>query len=569
MKKLISTLFICFLSLSFFAQKEKDSISTEVINVVTSYKPTISDAFKSNDNPVIKTNIKQKSNIEYSIKSSPVKSVFTPNIGGYKPAKTIKKETGYTNYLKAGYGNYGTPLLEGFLYKQKEEHEAQFFLYNKASNGGIDGVVLDDNYLNTRMELQYKNTKEKQSWQTTIGYHRDRYNWYGIPFSYNQDLIDVLDEEQLYNTFFMKGKLNIHEGKLKTVAAEFHNFSDAFSSSETIIKLEPTFEFPIQENKIVTTFHLDILNGKFNHAYNSLNAINYGFLTLGTSAYYPIQKDNIYFSIGAKLLYNADIENNKNSVFIYPDIHIDYVLIDELFNIYGGFTGGLNQNSFNTITAINPYVSPTLEITPTSNAFNIFTGIKGKLTPSITYNAKVSYSKENNKLLFRTNKNLTDGSTPLTHGYEAGNSFYTLYDDVNIFGLFGEIKATLLKDLETGASLSINSFQMSTEVEAWNLPPFKATIFGNYRYEKWSGKAEVFAVGKRKDISIDVNDIETNVFLEGYLDVNLSANYAFTKNWQAFIELNNVLNKNYETYANYQVQGFQFLIGAIYKFDFK
>ena len=58
MKYIYIALFLGTLSLS--AQQEKDSISTEVINVVTSYKPTISDAFKANETPKISVVLNDK-----------------------------------------------------------------------------------------------------------------------------------------------------------------------------------------------------------------------------------------------------------------------------------------------------------------------------------------------------------------------------------------------------------------------------------------------------------------------------------------------------------------------------
>lgn len=567
MKNIFSIIIIYFLTLTLSGQTVKDSVSTEVINVVTSYKPTISDAFKAKENPVIKTTTRDKNSLEYSIKSSPIRSVFTPNPGGYKAAKTIKKDDAYPDYLKVGYGNYGTPLIESFTHATKEEHEAHFFLYNKASNGGIKGISLDDNYLNTKMELNYKNTQNTHTWETTLGYHRDLYNWYGIPLEYDQVVLDQIDEEQIYNRIFLKGKLNIHSGSLKTIEASFSNFSDAFGSKETTIKMSPSFEFPLQKNKIITTFNLDILNGKFDQQYNSLESINYGFVTFDTQAFYPIQREDLYVSLGMKLIFNADLENKNNSFLIYPDVNIDYVIIDELLNVYGEFTGGLTQNSYNTIASQNPFVSPTLTIKPTSNSYNISAGLKGKITTTISYDVKASYLKEKDKLLFRLNNNLTDGTNVVTNGYQAGNSFYSLYDNVNTFKLFGELKASLTKDIESGASLTINSYAMKNEAEAWNLPPFIANIFGTYQHNKWSGKAELFTKGKRKDLMIQQDNSEIPVFLDAYADMNISVNYAFNKKWSAFLDLNNLFNKNYEVYSNYQVQGFQILGGFIYRFD--
>ena len=65
MQKFVLTLCLCTLSTIVLAQdstkKAKDTIiKTEVINVVTSYTPTISDAFKIKKNPTIQLGQKYK-----------------------------------------------------------------------------------------------------------------------------------------------------------------------------------------------------------------------------------------------------------------------------------------------------------------------------------------------------------------------------------------------------------------------------------------------------------------------------------------------------------------------------
>lgn len=568
MKKLYIALFLGTLSLS--AQQEKDSISTEVINVVTSYKPTISDAFKANETPNIPVEVNNKSNLKYGIKSKPIQSVFKPNSGGYKSAKTNYTKPKNPDYLKIGYGNYGTPLVEGFLYKQKKEHEATFFLYNKASSGGIKNVVLNDNYLNTKLALNYKNSQKKQVWQAGIKFNRDLYNWYGIPSQYNDNdaVINSIDEKQIYNHFVLNGSIALKEGWIKKSEAGIEKFSDKHKSNETKFYFSPSFELPINDSKIDAKVNIDILHGEFAQDFTNTAPINYGYLNFGAEATYPIQRENLYISLGAKVVYNSDLENNKSKFYVYPDINVDFVLIDELLNLYGGFTGGIIQNSYRSVTLENSYVSPTLNIKPTSNTFRIFTGLKGKLTSTISYDVNASYAQDKDKLLFRSNQNLTDGTTTITNGYQAGNSFDLLYDNVSTLGLFGEISASLLTNFETGVSVAINSYSMNIEEEAWNLSPFTATMFGNFSVGKWNTKAELFAKGKRKDLLTELNNSTETIELDGYIDLNLSVDYTFNRKWSAFLELNNILNTNYQVYSNFQVQGFQVLAGGIYRFDF-
>jgi len=71
--------------------KKKDSI-VEVINVITSYTPTISDAFKIKKTPkIILSNTTSKKKLSFSIFSAPVASTFVPKVVKLKGLMLVKK----------------------------------------------------------------------------------------------------------------------------------------------------------------------------------------------------------------------------------------------------------------------------------------------------------------------------------------------------------------------------------------------------------------------------------------------------------------------------------------------
>lgn len=565
MKRILFLLFIFFGTTLVSAQQEKDSITTEVINVISSYKPTISDAFKAKDNPTIKKADIQKKKQSYTIKSTAVKSIFEPNNGGYKTVSNPSTAKTFSNYLKVGYGNYNTPLFEGFLQKKKREHEFKFFLFNKASGGGIKDVRLNDNYLNTKIGLSYKNQQRNYSWTTKINYDRDVYNWYGLPA--DQTVLEF-DEKQAYNTLSISGGFELKKGMLKNTEIAFTNFSDRLKSKETSISINPQFEFPINKNKIVTDFQINILKGDFKNNYSDTDAINYGQLTIGTEAYYPIKKENLFFSLGAKIKYNSDFENETNTFKIYPDIKIDVAVIEEFFNVYGGINGDLTQNSYQNLAQENPYISPTIDlVTPTNNAYNLFVGLNGKLSSLIHYTTKATFSNEEGKALFVLNKNLFDGATATNQPYQYSNSFQVVYDNLKTFELFGEITSEISKELQIGADASLKNYSVTHQKEAWNLPGFSSSFFANYKNGKWSAGSKVYLVGKRKDLYIAADNSETPIFLKAFVDVNLNTAYQFNSKWSAFATIQNLFNTNYQRYSNFYVQGFQVLAGFKYNFD--
>ncbi|MGB2128195.1 MAG: hypothetical protein ACPHXR_01830 [Flavicella sp.] len=568
MKKIFLSFLIFAPLLQAKAQKAKDSINTEVINVVSSYKPTISDAFKEKDVPKIQKDKNPKKQLNYSINSKPIRSVFRPNIGAYKTAIKDKSEIELTNFVKLGYGNYNTPLLEAFIHRHKKQHEAELYVFNKTSEGGIKGIQLDNDYLTTKIEAAYKNNQKTYNWNTKIGYHKEQQNWYGIPTEYTPLVLDAMNVKQSYNRFFLKGGLSFEKNKLRNITAAFFTTTDSYKSSETEFYVTPTFEFKLKENKIVSRFDLNVLNGSFENE-DTETQRDYDFVNIGTSAYYQIAKEDYFFSIGAKIKYNAAIENSKNTFKIYPDLKIDYVLVKEIFNIYGGIYGDLLQNTYREITKINPFVKPNLDMRVTDNNYTAFAGFKGKLSSRIDYKIKASYAQESDRLLFKSSPNTTNGTTILpSENYNAGNSFMTVYDDVKTLEVFGELNAQLNDDFSIGGNIQIDNYTTENEEEAWNLAPFKASLHALYRLNKWNFKTTLFSKGIRKDLLTDLNSAEQPVNIDAFVDLNLSTKYQITDNWSAFIQLNNVLNTKYETFTSYQVQGFQFLAGAKYSFDF-
>ena len=95
--------------------------------------------------------------------------------------------------------------------------------------------------------------------------------------------------------------------------------------------------------------------------------------------------------------------------------------------------------------------------------------------------------------------------------------------------------------------------------------------FGKYRNDQWYATANIFFVGERMDLLYTgtfpsaVSETQT---LDAYTDINLNGGYHFNDFVSVFIQLNNILNNDYQRFTNFNVQGFQVLGGVTYKFDF-
>ncbi|MEY2629242.1 MAG: hypothetical protein RLZZ469_137 [Bacteroidota bacterium] len=566
------SLCLFFMSTLAFSQKKDENIGTEVVNVVKPYTPTISDAFKVKETPSLDDEETQKKeNIKYTIFSFPVASTFAPAKGKAAGVDKSPQEKIFSNYLTLAAGNYGTVNAE--LFVTENVSNTDYFggmLRHSSSQGGIDGVVLDDKFMNTTLDLTYGSRTNTMNWNADLGYQHQIYNWYGFyPGTITPETLATIDEQQTYHTLYVGGRLGL-KNVLKESSVKFTRFWDAFGSGENRFVAKPSLEFDIVEQKIKADFVLDYISGSFDKNIVGNAGIKYGFTNVGFQPSIKIQKDDLTVNAGVGFFYSAAQEQGESKFFIYPQVTGSYRVVGDLMIFYAGLEGGLKQNSFRDFAQENFFVSPTLLVAPTDQKYDIYVGLKGKLANSVSYNIRGSYLNEDNRALFKSN-----GYEELVgfEGYQYGNSFNVVYDKLKTVSFFGELRADFSKNVAFGINGTFSSYSTDIENEAWNLPALKiGTNLDVNITQKWYAGANLFFVGERKDFahfaSLTQPTFDTEVTLDSYFDLNAHVGYKHSERLTFFLKGNNLANQDYQRWLNYPVQGLQVLGGANYKFDF-
>lgn len=562
-----------------FAQKKNESIGTETVNVVKPYSPTISDAFKVKENPSLDDSGNQpKEVIKYSILSVPVASTFTPSKGKAEGVEKAKKERLFNNYATLGLGNYSTLNAELFVNQDlgNNDYVAGMFRHH-SSQGGIKGVELNDEFYDTAINVGYGQNNRDNNWNIDLGYQNQIYNWYGLPADFGAtipdqryDLINSINPDHSYNTIWLGGNAEFTESIFSNLAAKFTHFSDSYSSSENRFYVKPTFTVDVMDQAIKTNVIVDHVSGSFKNNYLQTNteAVKYGFTNVGIEPSFVIHENDWTLELGAGVFYSGDSENSGNKFYLYPKVNASYKLVGDLMIFYTGVDGGLKQNSYADFVTENPFLSPTLNMRPSSTQYNVFAGLKGKLANNVNYNLTGSYMNEKDKALFKAN----DYSEVITNeDYAFGNSFGVVYEDIRTFRFYGELKADFSQNVTFGINGTFNSYNTDNGVEAWNLPTMKLSSTLDVNITKqWYAGLNVFYVGERKDMQAQMSLVDNYapITLKSYFDANAHLGYKFSERLTFFLKLNNIGNQAYEKWLNYPVQGFQVLGGANYKFDF-
>jgi hypothetical protein len=570
MRKRIIIVFIAIFSTLGFSQ-EKDTITTGVINVVKPYAPTIADAFKIKETPSIDdAETATKKDIKYNIFSFPVASTFTPAKGKAAMVEKSKPIKLYDNYATLGVGTYTTILGEVYLNHAISRNESiGGYISHHSSQGGIEDLLLDDNFSDSKLNVNYSTRLRDLSWNVEAGFNQKQFNWYGLP----QAMVAIAEANNVKggHTFYgahFGTDLTFENTYINSGSFLFRRFGDNQGSGENRFVVKSTIDIPINREEISTDIVFDYLKGSFDRNYFIEDELNYGNFQIGIAPKYELNQDDLTVNIGVSLFYLNDTEASENKFYIYPNVTASYRLVNDILIAYGGIEGGLVQNTYHDFASENPFVSPTLFIMPTDQLYDAFIGLKGKVSSNTSYNISGRYLSDRNKALF-----INNDITATSQNYSYGNSFGVIYDDIDTFSIAGEINVDVNRNFKLGLKAEYFSYTVDTQEEAWNLPDIKGSLFLDYQInEQWFAGANLFYVGERKD-QFYLNDplISTTPFtvnLDSFFDANVHAGYHINDQLSVYAKGNNLGDQGYQRWQNFPVQSIQFLAGATYKFDF-
>ncbi|GAL80976.1 putative TonB-dependent receptor [Algibacter lectus] len=557
----------CIATLGYAQSKQNDTLNTGVIDVVKPYAPSISDAFKVKEAPTLDdATTETKKEIKYNIFSFPVASTFTPSKGKAAVVEKAKPVKLFDNYATLGVGSYTTILGEVYLNHAISRNESVGgYVSHHSSGGNIEGVEFDDGFSDSKINVNYASRMRDMAWNVEGGFQYSNYNWYGVPDSqvvFAQD--DNINVGHAFYNAHVGGDISFEDTYINSGSVLFRRFADNQSSGENRFIAKGKVDVPVNGEEISTEVKIDYLGGGFSNLYSGLESIDYGNFQVGIMPSYQLIRDDLTLNLGVSAYYLNDTESGSNNFYIYPNITATYRVVSDVVIAYGGIQGDLEQNSYYDFATENPFVSPTLFITPTDKQYNAYVGLKGKLSSTMSYNVNGSYESSQNRALFISNEITRSGDD-----YTYGNSFGVVYDDINTFGVSGEINVDINRNFNLGLKAEYFSYSSDTEAEAWNLPDVKGSMFLDYQInQNWFAGANLFYTGERKDQFFLTTSTPQTITLDSYFDANAHVGYHVTEQISVFAKANNIANNNYERWQNTPVQAIQFLAGATFKFDF-
>lgn len=459
--------------------------------------------------------------------------------------KSQDREFQYSNYIKAGFGNYASPYLNAYFHN-KQHRNASYgarFYHNSFAKGPVDGKNSGSG--NTQIDIGGKLGGEVASATGRLGYSLDKYHFYGYP---EGEVVDRDTIEQIFNTFnagltlestsadsplFLKGEV------------DYYYWQDNYNAQENQVSVGVKGEHKLQEDLsagLQADFHF--INYKTESTQNRS--------VIDIRPYAVFTEDFWKVDAAIKVVSQNDTLSSAENITIFPDVEAEYE-IGYNFLAYGKLTGGIEPSTIRSFTEDNPYLGENIPVYNTIEALKLAGGIRGNIMNKVNFEAELSFGNYKN-MPFYLNDSLDM------------KKFNILYDQgvTDVFNFSGGVSYSSEKVY--GVSLLLDYFGYSTEKvqEAWHKPRFKTSIDAWYNlYDKIIISSTFYTYAGMKAYNFTTDETMT---LKPAVDWNAQIDYKFSDQYGAFLMLNNILSNNYELYNQYPARALQVKLGLTASF---
>jgi len=522
------------------------------VEVTKAYEPIVADAFKINHLPVINDTVKLKPYFNYVVAKRPVSTQF--QIQPISAAKMVGEPISrlYRGYARAGFGNYITPMAElSFTDLRSDKHSWGIYMGNHSSFGDItlaDDSKVSNTFSHSAFNLYGKYFLKNAVFSANAYYKHDYYTYYGYDTAIdtaaqfaggNQGFNTIGADLEFKSTHIDSSHVNYRAN------LDYHYFFDAFDFKEHKV----LFDGKIDKYWGKELVAIDVMTKYFNRDAFSDTSSN---LQIGLNPNLSSYNKRWRVNIGVDFI--LDGFNSEFETRLYPQLNIQYDIINQYFIPYIEVDGHLETNNYAKMAAENPYILPGQTFRNTNHKLVLGGGVKGNFSKNFYYHFSYNYSLIDDMYFFKN-----DFSSP-----DKGK-FIVEYDNIRLMKMYGQLTFKPMNKLDFELNGSYYQYNMGNpNIEPWHKPDFEANFITHYQFKnKLLFELNVFAVGTRY-YKPDAGAIAEKI--EPLIDANLGVEYKFTKMFSAFGRFNNIAAQKSQLWYLYPMHRFNFMLGVNYTF---
>jgi hypothetical protein len=565
MKKILITLIITLLvSLPAISQtKTQETVIKREVTLYNPYKPTLSDAVKKSYLPDMTDTTKVKSVFKYDLQTEPFMPSYS--IAPLKPVTFLPDPLSklYNSYLRLGVGNYLSPL-------------AEISITNERSKKGAIGILA--RHYSTNSDIQLQNGRP-----AFAGYMDNDASFFGKKFLQKSIFSGSVDFSQKtryaygYDPSFLTWDPPKKTTRLNYInaGANIGLTSTALDSSALAYNFGLSYNF---FNNIGSVYQHSIeFAGQMAKSFKGFyvgSGIEYDHYSFADSAYASpryiaaispfIKKSSAEWSVklGFQALLDRGIGESAKLHF-YPDLHFGFNIVPSYISFFADLSGKLVKNDPLQVIGVNPFIFPDstlFRLNNTDYALIVKGGLTGGTGIDGNYELSASYSIVNNMLFFSNFVNTLDPASA-----QKGNFFRPVYDDVQILNIHGETGGKITDLLSFNAEANYYKYTVTKLPFAVNKPGWDALIGLKYNLKnKIIAGLDLNAIGERKVLVNRDFLVQKEVDLASHFNINLSAEYRYTKILSFWVKVNNIGFNRYYDWAFYPSLRFMGMVGFTY-----
>ena len=577
--KLLLLFILGFFSCFVYSQKV-ESIKKEEITVKKSFVPKIPAAKKIKSKIIISDTLTSKiESPKIFISSVPVASTFDPSKGTPKKLEILPNKESFNSRLALGFGNFNNLLLDyGSSISLDKRQNVDWFLFYDGLLKNINDFSIDTKQSNFNLNISHQFSTSKRNSFSEINFRQHRQSFYGLPVAIEDNyVLSNFDPVQRLTYFSITSDWKWYDKIVKGFSLNSYYTADSYSTRENEISFSSKFQLDFGAIYLTAIPKINILSTNFKEDFYTRMQNELFSSFGGVSIYSSKEKGRFKFRLGIQSYFITGDDYAEKNLYYFPDVNITFKPENSNFAPFLNLNGEFYQNSFRTLSHVNPYIAPAVRLRSSFSPYKIELGTRSSLSKGWEFQWNLFYLSEENRPMFRNFGKNFDVNNIIP--YRFGNSFEVLYTSLLSTG----IKAKLKGVFKNGGRLNFEAAYFNYDLrnktpqlfEALNLPEislqFDSTLkISNKIYFQLFLKYVGVRTNSFRDIFLG-QDIENAPILFERLDpftqIDANVQYNLNDRWEVFIRGKNLLNQNQFFWSNYTVYPLQISLGLKYNFD--
>ncbi len=479
---------------------------------------------------------------------------FKPNI--VDPAVQTQDNLvsdGYYSYLKLGAGNFGRLFGELNINSYQNDKLSFGILahHNSAKRGPIEGENSGNSI--SKIQLSGKYQTNGFGLKAFGSYERNNYYFYGYDTTAFANTFSKEDIRQLLNQFnFGVGFENTNPDAVidYQLNTQVRTLKDYLSAEEIDWGTNLNLQFNLIPDKIVGRIAGDVYISQ--RSDNDIQRIQKRNL-FRVHPTFNFSYNRFGAQVGFRAVNQFDEINQVNETTGFPTLEITYKT-PNLMYFSAGYDGDIIRNTLGSFLIDNPFLRSQVPLLNTKKDREIYLSSKGNVLGSSSYHVKLAYGNYTNLNFF----SVYDGN----QRFES-RKYDVIYDENSIPFFQGNVQFNYQPKESIRSNINFSYFYYGTEKyeKPFHRPTIDLTFTNSFVIQqKFVAAVDFYLLADM--YAQDPFNFNEVVKLPTITDINTKFDYLLSEQFTCFIQLNNLLNQNYQRFLFYPKQGLNFLVGV-------